>query len=694
MEQQRVILESSPAFVLLCLVLSAGAAYWLYRGKHPWPASWNWPLTILRFILFFAVSFLLLGPIVRQISNMIEKPAIVFLYDNSASVKEAIGEQRTKDFVSRINNVAQDLGSDNYEVIVADLGGERTDSISFSGNVTDLNGALRNIAAQYEGRNIAGVILSSDGIFNKGLSPAHGSYPFPVYTIGVGDTSQRTDIAIRNVSYNRIAYQGNKFPVRVEVQTRNLDEQPVSVKLLQHGKQLEQQTKRIGKNEVIAFDFLPEAKTQGIQRLEIEVQQHPGEHNLRNNRRTLFIEVVEGKKKILVVAPSPHPDIKALRNIIEKNANYDFLLHIPGTSEEQLKNTKIDEVDLVVFHQSPDTRGRTNQLFQQIVKTKASLFFIVGQLTDLRTLAANKMPIQFEGVPRDFDQVTPVVNSSFTNFSLSPEVASLLTDFPPVSVHFGRIRLPLSATPLLYQRVGSVSTEKPLLAVDNQEGRKIGIMLGEGLWRWPLNEYDRTENTTGFDELFGKLIQFLSTTDEKAKFKSYPMEQDFADTEPVVFESQVYNDIFEPVYGNRIDIEVTDEAGEKKSFNYTLTPGNTRYEIGGLKEGIYKYRSRTSINNQPQEVRGEFAVIARQTELQNLTADFDLLRRVSTNTGGKFYKENQIDQLKNEMESREAKSLIHSEESFASVINLKWVFWLLVLIVSIEWFIRKFFGSY
>jgi hypothetical protein len=304
------------------------------------------------------------------------------------------------------------------------------------------------------------------------------------------------------------------------------------------------------------------------------------------------------------------------------------------------------------------------------------------------------MPIKFESLPRDYDEVTPVVNPTFSHFTLSTEANSIVTDYPPASVHFGKIQLPLSASPLLYQRIGSVSTEKPLLAVDIKDSRKIGIMLGEGLWRWRLNEFEQNENTVAFDELFGKLIQFLSTTEDKRKFKSYPIQQEFPDSEPVVFESQVYNDIFEPIYGNKIDISITDESGKRNDYTYVTSPGNIRYQIGGLPEGVYRYRSRTVINQKTEEVRGEFAVVEKQAELQNLTADFDLLKKLSDNTGGKFYKASAIENLKAELQKSEAKSIIHTEETYDSLINLKWVFWLLLILVSTEWVLRKYHGSY
>jgi hypothetical protein len=100
------------------------------------------------------------------------------------------------------------------------------------------------------------------------------------------------------------------------------------------------------------------------------------------------------------------------------------------------------------------------------------------------------------------------------------------------------------------------------------------------------------------------------------------------------------------------------------------------------------------LNDKTEEVRGEFAVVQRQAELQNLTADFDLLRRLSKNTGAEFYSLSNFDALKAELQQHEAKTIIHSEEAYNSLINLKWVFFVLLAMISVEWFARKYFGSY
>ena len=695
MNHQRILLESSPGFIFLCVLLGLAYALILYKtNKYPWPASVNKVLFGLRAVLTFLLAFLLLGPIVKHVHNLLEKPLIVFLQDNSISVKEASDTLSLKQISTRVTEATERWTDAGYEVKVTDLKGREGMNSNYQGTTSDLHGAIRQVQATYEGRKIAGVVLLSDGIYNSGSSPLHASYNFPVHTLGIGDSSQRVDLSIKNISYNKIAYQGNKFPVRIEVLVKGLAGENVTVSLSNKEVVADKQIKNSGDETLLVFDFQQLAREKGIQRIDIAVTPHVKETNIKNNKATIFIEVVEGKKKILLVSPSPHPDIKALKSVADKNSNYEFLVHIPGVIEQPADRLQPGKIDLAIFYQAPDMRGKTRSIFNDFVSKKTPVFLVVGQQSDLASITKQDLSLKVDYVPRDFDDVTPVGNASFSSFSLTSETNTQLSKFPPVSVHFGKIQLALSATPLLYQRIGNISTTKPLLAVDSKGDRKIGIMLGEGFWRWRLDEFGRVEKTEAFDEIFGKLLQFLSTADDKQKFKSYPVQQEFSDTEAVVFESQVYNDIFEPVYGSTIDIEITDEKGRKTSYSYVTSQGNTKYQIGGLPEGVYKYTSRTSVNGNPETAHGQFIVVKQLIELQNLTADFGLLRKLSDMTGGKFYTAGNIGALQDELSKEEASHVIRSEESYDALINLKWVFWILLAMVTTEWFLRRYFGGY
>jgi len=687
---QRLIFESSPAFIFLCVLLGLSYAWLLYGAKHPWNKRVNQFLFALRAISVGLLSFLLIGPILKLTTTIFEKPALVFLVDNSLSLKENADSLKTQ---NALKESTQQLRKQGYEVRWKNLAGMEIEKMKFENKSSDLNGALRGVVNEFEGKNLAGIILVTDGIYNSGASPLYTPWRIPITTLGIGDTTEHADLILRNIEYNKVAYQGNQFPIRAEVAIRHLPDQEVTVSIYKNGMLLRQEKKNTTNKLLLTFDFLVEAKDKGIQRLDVVVNPVARESNLKNNRASIFVEVVEGRKKILVIAPAPHPDIKALRSVIEKNPNYEFILHVPGISRTDPVLLQPGQTELVIFHQPFDLEMKTASLFSQLSKGKSSLLLFIGSKTNLRLLPANGIPLNFTNTTQK-DEVTPLVSSSFHDFEFSENSNSIFASYPPVSVPFGKFSFPPNAQVLLNQRIGSVVTDRPLLLVWEENNHRVAAFVGEGLWRWRLEEFSSAEKTEVFDGVFSKLVQYLSTLDDKRKFRFFPVQNEFSDDGPVVLEGQVYNDLFEKIYGNKIDLTLRDEKGKSTPYSYVLSPGGERYKIGGLKEGSYDYKATTTLNGKNENVSGKFIVTTQNIEPQNLVADFGLLRKLSQATGGKFYHHSEWDKVVADFKQSGPKELIHAEDSFNPLIHLKWVFFLLLLLISAEWFLRKYLGSY
>jgi hypothetical protein len=687
---QRLIFEYNPIFIVLCVLMGMAYAFVLYQSKHHWSKRTNQLLFGLRALMVTLIAILLLGPVIKLTKNLFEKPSFVFLIDDSESVREVTDSLQRQQLFSDIEKKAQQLKDEDYEVSIKGLNDQPDHS--FKTGTSDLSGAIRSLNSDYEGKNLAGIVLVSDGIYNSGTSPVYLPLRVPVYTIGLGDTTERVDLSLKNIAFNKIAYQGNKFPIRAEVLVKGLPNQNVIVSLLHSGKVVDKQTQNSGSKSLLQFDFQAEATEKGIQRLDMVIETHASESNVKNNRSGVFVEVVEGKKKILVIAPAPHPDIKALRSVIEENSNYEFHLHIPGVKEDPTF-LQPGDIDLAIFHQAIDESGKTTALYTKFNQSPTAVMSMLTSKSALRQLAANGIPLVFESIGQT-DEVMPVINDQFRDFTFSENMNTVLAKYPPVSVPFGKFNYPVTAQVLLWQRIGNVTTNRPLLISWDDASKKRAVLMGEGIWKWRLNEYDDHASTETFDEVFGKLIQYLSTKEDKRKFRSFPLQNEFTDAESVVFESQVFNDLFEPIYGNKISLELRDDKGKVTPFSYVTGSGNQRYRVGVLKEGVYKYKASTELNGKTEEVRCEFLVSQQNIESQNLTADFSLLRKLSAETGGKFYLRAQMDQLTTGIEKAEVKSIIHSEDSYNSIINLKIVFFLLLVLVSAEWFTRKYLGAY
>lgn len=693
MGQERLLFEYSSGFIIFCLAIGIGYAYILYRGKHIWSKTTNQILFVIRALLVSFLSFLLLGPILKLTKNIFEEPVLVLLIDDSSSLREGTDSTRVFQLNEEMRKMVPKLEDLGYQVVSKHLSDSDPLRSNFNHAESDLAGALQKILEEQEGKNLNGIVLVSDGIYNTGTSPVYSSIGAPVFTVGFGDTIPRIDLILKNLLYNKIAYQGNQFPLRAEIYLQGIQNQDVNVSIYHHGEKILSQQVNSGGNQLLNFDFKIDAVDKGLQRVDVVVERLRDESNFSNNRASAFIEVVEGKKKFLVVAPAPHPDLKVLRTVIEKNSNYEFLLHIPGVEEAEPDVLQSGNVDLIVFHNVIDQEGRTLPLFQRWSKSVKPILMILGRRTNTRQLSANNIPVQFE-LSGQWDEITPMVNSAFRDFSFSENANGTFSKYPPIFVPYGKFTYPAQAKILLYQKIGSVETERPLLIVFDENGGKRALMFGEGIWQWRLAEYASKENAEIFDETFSKIIQYMSTQEDKRKFRSFPIQTEFTEAEPVIFESQVYNDLFEPIFGHAIEIELKDEKNKATHYTYTTNPGNSRYRISGLAEGVYKYAATTEVSGTRELVRGEFLVKEQNIESQNLTADFNLLRKLSKQTGGQFFRADQLNMLEETLTDRELQSLIQTEDSFNPMINLKWVFFLLLALVSVEWFVRKYSGGY
>jgi hypothetical protein len=79
----------------------------------------------------------------------------------------------------------------------------------------------------------------------------------------------------------------------------------------------------------------------------------------------------------------------------------------------------------------------------------------------------------------------------------------------------------------------------------------------------------------------------------------------------------------------------------------------------------------------------------------NSTADHQLLYKLAQQHRGEMVYPNALDALQNKLLSRDdIKPVSYSEKKLKELIHLKWVFFLLLGLLSFEWFLRKRNGGY
>ena len=134
-----------------------------------------------------------------------------------------------------------------------------------------------------------------------------------------------------------------------------------------------------------------------------------------------------------------------------------------------------------------------------------------------------------------------------------------------------------------------------------------------------------------------------------------------------------------------------------KVYKHTMTASGSQYRLllNGLADGVYEYTAKSTVGGVLMQDKGTFTVTGEQKELSNLTADFNLLRKIAAQTGAAFYPFAQNARAADALLQNEAlKSVITEDQKLNDWIKLQWLFWLLFGLLALEWFVRKWIGGY
>lgn len=718
-------------FVLLCLLAGAAASALLYylsfrrRGADakPFGKRTTLLLSAVRFLAVSLIAFLLLAPLVKRQHNITEKPLIVIAHDNSESLAlTADSTYYRNDFQDAMDKLAGKLRSD-FEVVEYVYGDHvalRDDDTMalFSNKATDMGELLNAIGERYYHRNVGAMVLASDGIYNKGVNPVSqtAALTFPIYSIALGDTVLHRDAAVAHVRCNRIANLGNKFPMDITVNAARMNGEEAVLTVSNGGRQLfSKQIRYQGDHYSTVEQVLLEATIPGLQRYEVALTPLNGEQSTANNYRSVPVEVIDGHQKIAIIAAAPHPDVAALRQAIQANSNYEvdcFLLTESGlerlgTSQATARQRFApDDYNMLVFHQLPSKSGTANADMTTWLKGGVPALFVVGSTTDLPRFNALHTGLEIVSRIDRQNEAMPLFNSNFTLFSFDESMARQLEQCPPLVSPFGDYKTNGNLQTLFFSRVGTVNSGQPLVAMVQLQGGegvassqpvRYAFVAGEGLWRWRLSCYQQFGTHEPFDALIDKIVSFTALRFSKDRFM-VEVSNVFSESEPVMLNAQLYNDNYEAV--NVPDVSLTvqllDANASREPLRYAFNRSGQGYtlNIGQLPPGLYRYTAATRFNGKEYTAAGSFLVEQQLLEQLSLRADHSLLQTLATATGGAMLYPDQLDQLPDMLKQRDdVKSLIYTETTYSDMLNMPLIFLLIVILLAVEWVVRKFNGN-
>jgi hypothetical protein len=703
------IATTAGIFLVACCFL---AAYLYYKRTIPAvPLRLRYLLTTLRGLVFSLVCLLLFEPLIRVIHTTMDSPVLAVLIDNSRSMRLADNSgdrsQTARTVLDRVAGMRLAGEGDRRWFLFGSSLREAAgvpDSLSYQDEVTDITAALSGLSAHRELQNIRAVLLLSDGSSNSGENPlyAASALGIPVFTVGIGDSSYPTDVAITNVVTNHQVYENTEVPVDVMIRSSGFEGKVVEVSLSDGGNVLDRKRVQLGagtREYSVNLTYTP--KGEGTRKFTVRASRLEGELTTENNRTSFFARILKGKLHVLIIGGAPSTDLVVVKQTLQEldqfSVNSRTQRFPSGFYEGDLTQSAVDSADCLLLIGFPTERTPaeyTGLVRRAVERKRIPVLFLGGRSLDASRLqelgpVVPVVPVS-ASASEDLAFMIPA-ESQRTHPLLAPggAGATVWDRLPPVFKSGTVYRTRPEATTLAHPRIQGVTLPEPVIALRNINRNKGVALVTYGIWRWRLMAQGDPATEDHLASFLATTIRWLTTREEERNVRARTTKDFFTEGEPVEFIGEVYDMTARPVENADLRVQLVEDGTE-----VLLTPvGNGRYEglLHGVSVGEHSFTARAFAAGNPLgDDRSRFSVGEQNLEFQDPRMNIDLLRQLADRTGGAFMmpaETGRLEAVLSGLPSFEPRNTEHTTDF--ELWNRTFVLVAMLALLALEWFLRK-----
>lgn len=691
-------------YFVIGLIFIIFYSFYVYRFTLPPVSKFKkGTLVILRSIAIVVLLFIFFEPVLTITQKIEELPTNLFFIDNSKSMKIEDKTNRLTTVRNTIETIksAKLNGVNKFYSFGSSIKNINKDSLyalDFNEPTTDFSQIFKSIA--HTKNNIASVTIISDGVLTQGSTPLYTAEKLgiPVFTIGIGDSTKRNDIELKNVLYNDFIYAETPTAIIATVLNKGFEGRSSVISLIENNKVIERQNILFNKSGVntISFEYTPQ--TSGEKKLTVKIDNLEGESTNQNNQKVFYINVLSNKTNVLLISGAPSADLTFIKNTLieDKNLTVNNLVQITsGNFLEPNANQKIDSADVIFLIGFPTNSTQDdfyNRLVNKIEKQNIPLFILLTADISISKLGKLKseLPFNLQGIENNYISVQPDISAAeSTNPLIEGNSISDWNNLPPVNQPFTIMTVNPESKIISRVKMGNTIKTNPLIISRNFASKRSVAIIAKDIWHWKLQTANK--NLTLFDHFIINSIRWLNAPEDKKRVKVYTSKKFYSSGELIEFSAQVYDESFTPV--NNAEVKVEYENKDLKNTFTLNSLGNGLYEgsVNVNKNGDYSFKGEALLNNKILgSDKGNFNVGDVDIELTDPQMNFTFLNLLSEQTNGEYFSPDKINLLITQLNKLNSTS--PKEKIVTSEIRLwsdEWLLIVVILLFSIEWFLRK-----
>jgi hypothetical protein len=589
-----------------------------------------------------------------------------------------------------------------------------------SAKSTRLGDGLREAVDRHGGQKITGVVVLSDGASNEGVDAVDaalrlGDQSIPVHTIGLGLTKPE-DVRIQTVRVPDTVFYKDKVPVSVGILSHGFQGRVVTVDLTIDGDLVASRKIALRGNEAVEeLSFIADQKV-GQSEFVVTATVLPGDVAPENNRYERSISIIDEKIKILYIEGEPRWEFRYLRAVLLRDDRLDvkFLMtegdpELARASPRHLEVFPEDaaetfQYDLVILGDVPAdyfTQSHLERIEELVLKRGASFLMLAGRkyapASYRDSPIASLLPVKIGN--DGYDRLGPLLYPVPTSSGMKNLIAKFSPSDQVTRETWARAK-PLYGVPNLdgvkrgaadnilvtLSDVDQRSKPYPLVVWQRYGTGKSLYVGSDQLWRLRFKHGDE------FHVHFWKQsIHFLTLSRLLGENKRIRLETErgsYRAGERANVFANVLDESFEPISAPSYDVLVESPGqAEPSGLSLQAVPGSP-----GLYQGSYvtgkagSYLLKSVLADSKFANTASFQAVGASREMLESAMQEQTLRKISELSGGEYLELSDLRKLP-ELLKGEVRTTSVSKE--ISLWDRWYVFALLLLFLSIEWFVRR-----
>ncbi|MEP7363484.1 MAG: glutamine amidotransferase [Acidobacteriota bacterium] len=730
-----VFLARWPVSLLAVAILACAGLlgwFWWQRQSDAVSAVKGWRSAILWSLqagLVAALLLLLWQPALTLTSLKPQQNIVAVVIDDSRSMAiQEDGKTRTQRARAALEGGALDALKAKFQTRIYRMSDvlNRVDDLkglTMAGKSTHIGASLQQLAKESAGLPLGAVVLFSDGAENTGGLEAGAladlrSRRIPIHTIGIGKERPALDVEIADVVVPSRALADSRISTQVSLSSFGAVGRKVRLTVKDGGKVLASKEVEIQGDARVQSETLTfSAGAAGARSFTISAEPLQGEANILNNSVLRLVNVSGAKPRVLYIEGEPRWEFKFIRRAVEddksiqlitllrttQNKNYiqgvetgnkELEQGFPATVDElfSYQAVVIGSVELNYF-----TTAQQELLKQFVDRRGGGLIMLAGRSalseggwpgSSIAEMLPASLPSRKGTFHRDMLQVelTPAgVESPLCRLDEDPAKNAAHWKKLPALMAWQELGPPKPGAAVLAEIAGK---HTPFVVVQNYGRGRTAIVAGD-TWRWQMQQ--PVEDMT--HEVFWRQMLRWAISETPGRVISTTPRQVLVDDARLKLNVDVRDRTFLPAADAKVEVRILGPAatgGIVELQPDPVTPGQYAGEWTVDKPG--QYVAEAVAKRGEEEVGRDVFTFERQdgiAENFHTQQNRELLEKLASTTGGKYWKVDDLSKLPAEVSLSEAGITVRETKDLW---NLPIVFLILCLLKGAEWLLRRKWG--